>query len=169
MTSISRGSRRERKIMIPVIIIARVGVLNLLLTFEIFLGSILSRLSAIGYREAAIIPAFAVVKNASREATVIIIYPGVPIVVFAESATGVNDFLNSSADKVPVITNVIKVYKIVTIIIEVIIPRGMFFLGFLTSSETFATFKRPPNEINTKPDVIKTSLIFDLNRGLKLE
>ena len=71
--SISRGSNKERKIIIPVIIMAYVGVLNLLLTNAKCRGNNLSLLKAIGYLEAAIIPAFAVVKKASKDAIIIII------------------------------------------------------------------------------------------------
>ena len=37
-------------------------------------------------------------------------------------------------------------------------PKGILFLGFFTSPETDAIFKRPPNDIKTKPAVAKTLL-----------
>ena len=52
--------------------IALIGVLNLVLTLLIKLGNKLSLLSAIGYLEADIIPAFAVVIKANNAANVII-------------------------------------------------------------------------------------------------
>ena len=152
--------------MAPVIIIESIGVWNFLLILLIPLGNKLSLLNAKGYRDAAIIPAFAVVIKANREAIEIIINPEEPITIFAESATGVKEVLSLEGSNVPMTIISINTYKIVTTVIEVIIPKGKFFLGFLTSSAILATFSSPPKEIKIKPAVVNMEPMFLVINGL---
>ena len=71
LTSISRGRSSERYIMAPVKIMEKSGVFVFLLTLAILSGRRPSLLSASGYLDADIIPALAVVINASDEAVII--------------------------------------------------------------------------------------------------
>jgi hypothetical protein len=108
-TSISRGNINDTYIKILVTRIERVGVLNRLLTLFIDFGNKLSLLNARGYRDADMIPAFAVVINARSDAIEMITNPGLPIIRRAESATGVKEFDNSSGSNIPVMIKTIRV------------------------------------------------------------
>ena len=101
MTRISRSICRATIIKIPVTKIEITGVLKRFETLDIPLGIKLSRLRARGYREAAIIPAFAVVIKAINEAIVIAMYPGCPANFRAASEIGSIEFLKSEGFKIP--------------------------------------------------------------------
>ncbi len=94
LTNVSNGKSNAQMINIPVITIDKTGVLNFLLIKLIFLGSRLSLLKANGYRDADIIPAFAVVIKANKAAIDIITNPGVPIIILDASASGVRELEN---------------------------------------------------------------------------
>ena len=104
-------------------------------------------------------PAFAVVIKANSAAIEMMMNPGVPVMILAASAIGVSEPEKSFAGKTPTVTIRIRVYIIVTVTTEKIMPRGIFFLGFLISSETLATFNNPPKEMKIKPAVAKIGLI----------
>ena len=115
------------------------------------------------------IPAFAVVIKANKAAIDMAMKPGVPIMIFEESAIGVSELMNVPGSNTPTVTISIRVYNIVTATAEVIIPSGIFFWGFFTSSEMLATFNNPPKEIKINPAVEKTGLTPSGVKGVKFE
>jgi hypothetical protein len=89
--------------------------------------------------------------------------------ILAASAIGVSEPESESDFKIPTVVTMVRVYNIVTTPTDVIMPNGIVFWGFLTSSETLATFNRPPKEMKIKPAVMKMGLNPWGARGLKYE
>ena len=146
LASVSNGNNNDPTISNPVDIIATVGVLNFLFTRPTNEGNNLSRLSARGYLEAAMIPALAVERKARMDAMIRTMYPGFPANTLAASAIGVSELANRSPGKTPTVTNSVAPYTSMITIMEEIKPLGILTLGFLTSSETHATVNNPPKD-----------------------
>ena len=111
---------------------------------------------AIGDREAASIPEFAVVIKATMAAALRRIIPVVPMIVLAPIERGINEPDNSPASTIPTVTPIASVYIKVTTKKDKNIPRGIFRAGFRISSAILAIFVSPPNDTKTNPAVATT-------------
>jgi len=147
--SMNRASTMNK----PVITRDTCGVLKRRLMSPRKAGTSLSLDKAMGYREADMMPAFAVDMNARMAAIPSRSTPVFPMNTDAPSEMGVNELSSLEASNTPEVTKMTSMYTILTTKSERIIPRGTVCAGFFTSSAIAAILSRPPNEINTRPAV----------------